>query len=316
MSDSPDVPTSSEALQSCLSFLPPYSAERILSRLQEAIRYEPVIGIMGKSGAGKSSLCNALFQQPVCLTSDLLGCTREPQRLVLTVAERSMTLVDLPGVGETPEYDEEYLALYKALLAELDLIIWVLRADDRARATDITAYRALMEAGADPSRFLFVLTQADRIPPVRDGEPWQASPSSEQCLSLAAVSAQVASQLPSSFPVMAVSAHTGYNLPSLVELMVHALPVQASSAVYCQLKPENQTPDSDAAVRQQFGEAAGKAFDTVINPDHLPSVWTALLRSIRQKLVQLATALWDRILAESRRFPPQFQHSKKHYIDL
>ena len=295
MSDSPDVPTSREALQSCLSFLPPNSAERILSRLQEAIRYEPVIGIMGKSGAGKSSLCNALFQQPVCLTSDLLGCTREPQRLVLDVGNRCMTLVDLPGVGETPEYDEEYLALYKALLAELDLIIWVLRADDRARATDITAYRALMVAGADPSRFLFVLTQADRIPPVRDGEPWQASPSSEQCLSLAAVSAQVAGQLPSSFPVMAVSAHTGYNLPALVELMVHALAVQASSAVYCQLKPENQTPDSDAAVRQQFGEAAGKAFDTVINPDHLPSVWTALLRSIRQKLVQLATALWDRI---------------------
>ncbi|PLL52382.1 GTPase, partial [Klebsiella michiganensis] len=173
--------------------------------------------------------------------------------------------------------------------------IWVLRADDRARATDISAYRALMEAGADPSRFLFVLTQADRIPPLRDGEPWQASPSSEQCLSLAAVSAQVAGQLPSSFPVMAVSAHTGYNLPAMVELMVHALPVQASSAVYCQLKPEHQTPDSDAAVRQQFGEAAGKAFDTVINPDHLPSAWTALLRSIRQKLVQLATALWDRI---------------------
>jgi predicted GTPase len=91
MSDSPDVPTSSEALQSCLSFLPPNSTERILSRLQEAIRYEPVIGIMGKSGAGKSSLCNALFQQPVCLTSDLLGCTREPQRLVLDVGNRCMT---------------------------------------------------------------------------------------------------------------------------------------------------------------------------------------------------------------------------------
>jgi predicted GTPase len=75
-----------------------------------------------------------------------------------------------------------------------------------------------------------------------------------------------------------LSAHTGYNLPALVELIVHALPVQASSTVYCQLKPEHQTPDTDAAVRQQFGEAAGKAFDTVINPDHLPSVWTALLR--------------------------------------
>lgn len=149
----PDPQDTSDAVRTCLNLLPRQATERILFRLKEAINYEPVIGIMGKSGAGKSSLCNALFQQPVCLTSDLLGCTREPQRLLLTVGERSMTLVDLPGVGETPEYDEEYLALYKALLAELDLIIWALRTDDRARATDITAYRALMEAGCRPFTF-------------------------------------------------------------------------------------------------------------------------------------------------------------------
>ena len=119
----PDPQDNSDVVRTCLNLLPRQATERILSRLQEAINYEPVIGIMGKSGAGKSSLCNALFQQTVCLTSDLLGCTREPQRLLLTVGERSMTLVDLPGVGETPEYDEEYLALYKALLVELDLII-------------------------------------------------------------------------------------------------------------------------------------------------------------------------------------------------
>ena len=30
--------------------------------LRKLTSHEPVIGIMGKSGAGKSSLCNALFQ--------------------------------------------------------------------------------------------------------------------------------------------------------------------------------------------------------------------------------------------------------------
>ncbi|HCM9657742.1 TPA: GTPase family protein [Citrobacter freundii] len=284
-----------DILRTCLKLLPQQATEHILSHLQQVIQYEPVIGIMGKSGAGKSSLCNALFQQPVCLTSDLTACTREPQRLLLTVGERSLTLVDLPGVGETPEYDEKYLALYQNLLAELDLIIWVLRADDRAHATDIATHRTLLACGADPSRFLFVVTQADRISPLRQGESLQILPSSEQRLSLAAVSALIAGQLPSSFPVMAVSAHTGYNLPALVELMVHALPMQASSAVYCQLKTENHTAESDAAVRQRFGEMAGTAFDTVINPSNLPSAWTALLRKIRQKLVRLATVLWDRI---------------------
>lgn len=293
----PQIPESqdnNDILLTCLNFLPQQTTERILSHLQHAINYEPVIGIMGKSGAGKSSLCNALFQQPVCLTSDLLGCTRELQRIVLTVGERSMTLVDLPGVGETPEYDAEYSALYQKLLTELDLIIWVLRADDRARAVDIATHRSLLAYGADASRFLFVVSQADRIPPLPE-LAGQVVPSTEQCLSLAVISSQIAGQLPSSFPVMAVSAHTGYNLHALVELMIHALPVQASSAFYCQLKPENHTEESDVAVRQRFGEIAGSAFDTVIASERLPSGWSLLLRRLREKLVQLASELWERI---------------------
>ncbi|WP_049847633.1 GTPase family protein [Trabulsiella odontotermitis] len=294
MPQTPESQDTSDILRTYLNFLPQQTTERIISRLQQAIHYEPVIGIMGKSGAGKSSLCNALFQQPVCLTSDLLGCTREPQRIVLTVGECSMILVDLPGVGETPEYDAEYSALYQTLLTELDLIIWVLRADDRARTVDIVTHRSLLAYGADASRFLFVVSQADRIPPLPE-YPGQDSPSAEQYLSLAVICAQIAGQLPSSFPVMAVSAHTGYNLHALVELMVHALPLQASSAVYCQLKPENRTAASQSAVRQRFGELAGSTFDSVIDPDSLPSGWRSLLRRLREKLVQLASELWERI---------------------
>lgn len=130
MSKHTDSHDAVNAFQSCLSFLPSSSAERILKQLKQSIDYEPVIGIMGKTGAGKSSLCNALFQEQICLTSELMACTREPQRLVLTVGERSITLVDLPGVGETPEFDAEYMALYHRLFVELDLVIWILRADD------------------------------------------------------------------------------------------------------------------------------------------------------------------------------------------
>ncbi len=48
-------------------------------------------------------------------------------RLTLQLGERRMTLVDLPGIGETPQHDQEYRALYRQLLPELDLIIWILR---------------------------------------------------------------------------------------------------------------------------------------------------------------------------------------------
>ncbi len=46
----------------------------------EAVSHEPVIGIMGKSGAGKSSLCNALFQGEVTPVSDVHAGTREVSR--------------------------------------------------------------------------------------------------------------------------------------------------------------------------------------------------------------------------------------------
>lgn len=78
-----------------LSGLPQWTSERILQQINQLTHYEPVIGIMGKTGAGKSSLCNALFAGEVSPVSDVAACTREPLRFRLQVGERVMTLVDL-----------------------------------------------------------------------------------------------------------------------------------------------------------------------------------------------------------------------------
>ncbi|EOE3466788.1 hypothetical protein ACKEZK_005158, partial [Citrobacter freundii] len=49
-----------QPLQNSLSGLPQWVSERILHQVSQLTSYEPMIGIMGKTGAGKSSLCNAL----------------------------------------------------------------------------------------------------------------------------------------------------------------------------------------------------------------------------------------------------------------
>ena len=51
-----------EAIEKPLSSLPYSLSRHILEHLRKLTSHEPVIGIMGKSGAGKSLLCNALFQ--------------------------------------------------------------------------------------------------------------------------------------------------------------------------------------------------------------------------------------------------------------
>ncbi|MGS0639233.1 YfjP family GTPase [Citrobacter sp. VF227] len=294
MSDTPEFKQEMcDVLRTCLSPLPPQDAERLLARLQQTLHYEPVIGIMGVTGAGKSSLCNALFQQPVCLTGDLTACTRMPQRLTLRVGTHRMTLVDLPGVGETPERDEEYQRLYRSLLTELDLIIWVLRTDDRARGADIATHRRLLAEGAEPSRFLFVLSRADLVPPQPAG--LEGGLSQAQQMSLAVLSAQAAGLFPSSFPVMAVSAHTGHNLPAFVALMLHALPSRAAATLYHQVRPENRTGEGRATARNAVGNMAGQTFDAVFNPDRYSPGWARLLRRLRRKLVRLVMRVWERL---------------------
>ncbi|STJ46308.1 putative GTP-binding protein [Escherichia coli] len=86
-----------EAIEKPLSSLPYSLSRHILEHLRKLTRHEPVIGIMGKSGAGKSSLCNALFQGEVTPVSDVHAGTREVRRFRLSGHGHSMVITDLPG---------------------------------------------------------------------------------------------------------------------------------------------------------------------------------------------------------------------------
>lgn len=283
-----------EKLRTHLKFLPENIRQQLLEHLYQVISYQPVIGIMGKSGTGKSSLCNALFQSPHCATHPLTGCTREPERLMLEIGERKMTIVDLPGIGETLEYDREYQSLYKELLPELDLIIWILRADERSYAADMAMHRFLLAEGADPSRFLFILSHADRVFPANEWLSELSSPSPQQLLSLATISARVASLFPTAFPVLPVSAVSGWNLSVFVSLMIYALPEQATSAVYTHFRKENCSEEDLHRARTDFGQALGQTFDRVILAQALPNSVMRLISQIRKKIIQLLLSLWDK----------------------
>ena len=72
-------PDGLQAFEQPLASLPRTLRQLILERIQNLTHYEPVIGIMGKSGAGKSALCNELFRGEVSPVSDVNACTRDVQ---------------------------------------------------------------------------------------------------------------------------------------------------------------------------------------------------------------------------------------------
>ncbi len=167
-----------EAIEKPLSSLPYSLSRHILEHLRKLTSHEPVIGIMGKSGAGKSSLCNALFQGEVTPVSDVHAGTREVRRFRLSGHGHSMVITDLPGVGESRDRDAEYEALYRDILPELDLVLWLIKADDRALSVDEYFWRHILHRGHQ--QVLFVVTQADKTEPCHEWDMAGIQPSPAQ----------------------------------------------------------------------------------------------------------------------------------------
>jgi small GTP-binding protein len=213
--------------------LPEEFKEKISARINHVLSYEPLVGVFGKTGAGKSSLCNAVFGQDICPISDVGACTRQAQEVKLGIGQKGMKLLDVPGVGESTARDDEYDRLYQQLLPKLDLVLWVIKADDRALASDEGFYKRLvkpyMEAGKP---FFIVLNQVDKVEPFREWDEQVRHPGPKQAANIEEKRRNVAGffGLPLE-QVLAVSANERYGLVELVDRVIHALPKDKRVAV-------------------------------------------------------------------------------------
>jgi len=203
-----------QAFEQPLASLPHTLRNLILARLRSLTLYELVIGIMGKTGTGKSSLCNALFQGEVTPISNVSACTRDVLRFRLRNGNHNLMIVDLPGVGESEQRDREYTVLYRRILPELDLVLWVIKADDRALSVDEHFYRKVMLAYQH--RVLFVVNQADKAEPCHQWNTTSNTPSHGQQSTIEAKRSAVQQLFLPHHPVCVVSARTGWGLDAVV----------------------------------------------------------------------------------------------------
>lgn len=114
----------------------------------------------GKTGVGKSSTLNALFGLNWA-TDNAVACTKKPQFADLDASEypgfpyQEVRVVDLPGIGESPTADKEYMAYYKKWIPQADSLVWVTQADTRAYKRDEIFLKKLKPL-FKPSLFLII----------------------------------------------------------------------------------------------------------------------------------------------------------------
>lgn len=266
----------------------------LLQELNQLVTYEPVIGIMGKTGVGKSSLCNALFRSEVCAVNAVEACTRQPQRVRLRFGNHYLTLVDLPGVGESQARDDEYRELYRELMPQLDMVLWVLKADDRAFSVEEQFYQDVFEQNGLPKPpLVWVLNQVDKTEPAEQWNWPSAQPSALQAEHITWKVQAVARQLTiTETDILPVSVRGRYRLARLVEAMITRLPKQARSPLVPHLQSGYRTEAVISTASSSFGDAVVDAIDKVIRLAPLPLLARTALQAVNHTVARAARSLW------------------------
>ncbi len=246
--------------------------QAILDKIEQTRNYTPKVGIFGNSGVGKSSLCNALFGKNVAKISDVEACTREPQRIFIGTGKSGIELIDLPGIGEDPARQKEYVALYESLAPELDLVLWTIKADDRNYASGLDAYQQIF-GNREGLPVVFVITQVDKTNPNREWDWEKFAPSEKQVSNIAVKERDVSRRFDiSAKNIISVAIgeedpNEKYNVVELVDLIVEVLPNEKKFSFARETKEDNVSSESrekaERGVWDSIKDFAGDAWDTV-----------------------------------------------------
>jgi predicted GTPase len=133
------------------------------------VEQKPVnILLIGRTGAGKSSLINTLFQAELAQVDLLPSTDRIQSYHWQNQAQESLTLWDTPGYEQVQRSDLREQVLNYARTA--DLLLLVTPALDPALQMDVDFLQQIQAEVADLPA-IAALTQVDRLRPLREWEP-------------------------------------------------------------------------------------------------------------------------------------------------
>jgi len=269
----------------------------IEEKVKEIRGYTPRVGVFGVTGVGKSSLCNALFGKELAKVSDVAACTRTTQEMTIKSSDNDsngITLIDVPGVGETIERDKEYFDLYKKLSPTLDLVIWVIKADDRAYAIAEKAYKEILEKNISSCPVLFVINQVDKVEPILSDDLipyWNKetnTPKPEKEINIQKKVDEISKAFNISTKyIQTTSVSLKYNIVETMEKIISILPNEKKYSVYREanenIKTEKMEVEAETGMWESIKEWAGDAWDTT--KEIVAEVAVEVVKNVGKKII-------------------------------
>ncbi|MFU2076222.1 GTPase family protein [Gallibacterium anatis] len=299
--------------------IPKKLRDTLVKSVLSSIAYTPRIGIMGQSGAGKSSLVNAIVGRKVFDVGHAGGCTRKVQEKTIEISRANkLTFVDLPGIAENEHYDKEYQDLYEKELKSLDIVLWIIKIDNRANQADQLFYNKMINDFKYPkNQIVFVLSQIDKTNPSREFNYKLYIPSQKQKTNIEANIQRIADDFSLSenniFPVVCdyvedKDIFETYGLDDLTTKIITSMPNKAKSGFYASVDKKNRTETAKQEAKKGFEDSTiDTIFDTIEQTagflENIPgigqfaTVTKKVVSNIARPIAKAIGKLWDSIFS-------------------
>lgn len=135
--------------------------------------YELQVMFIGKTGYGKSTSLNRLVGIPAFETSDVSACTKELYTGMYRInpdIPSFLSISDLPGIGESGNADKQYYEWYKEMLSYSQVVVYLLRADQRDFAMDEVLFKNMFKNASEREKVILALNHADKVEPINRKE--------------------------------------------------------------------------------------------------------------------------------------------------